>query len=78
MKKGQIEMVALVIALVIVIGGMTYGAITIAQDNKYVGNIDTKLVYDTTKCEIEFQNKIKFKSLEEAHSLGFQNAPNCT
>jgi len=77
MKKGQIETVAVVLSLLIVLGGIAYGTFTIANENRFVGDLNTKLVYDPSKCKISSINIQRFSSLDEAHSLGFKDAPNC-
>ncbi len=74
-KRGQIEVAILLV--IIVLGGITYGGYTIATSDKYIGDLNTHLVYDTTKCKLSINNAIKFNSLEQAHNSGFKNAPNC-
>ena len=83
----------LAIGLVVVISGIVYAGINIKEQQttqtdtttnaiaidyfKYVGDINTKLVYDITKCDFKSDKIVKFKTLEQAHSFGFKNAPNC-
>ncbi len=88
MRKGQIDIVILLaLGLIVVIGGTVYTGISIKESekqitdesllNKYVGDLNTKLIYDKNKCDIPSTNLVEFKSLEQAYSLGFKDAPNC-
>lgn len=89
MKKGQIEYALFIMAgLILVIGGTVYAGFSVREidafeakqktQTKYVGDVDTRLVYDKTKCNVYSDNTVTFQSLEQAHSLGFRGAPNCT
>ena len=79
MKRiGQIEITAFVIiGLIVVIGGVAYNAYNVSVKERYVGDLNTRWVYDITKCDIPPSKGVQFSSLEQAHKAGFQNAPNC-
>lgn len=79
-KKAQVVEgvgVAILIGLVIFIGGFSVNKII--SENRYVGDMNVKIVYDLKHCaigDIPLQQRISFGSLEEARSLGYNEA-NC-
>jgi len=80
-KKGSLEFGFGVLTLVFMIGATIYGSITMAEQNRFVGDKSTKLVYDDKKCKVdaivESKNQVNFKSLDEAYRSGYINAPDC-
>lgn len=90
-KRGQIELaILLAIGLIVVIGGTIYVGSSIAgsvsgseariiqgYDGGYVVDLNTNLIYNPKKCVVKLENYIFFSSLEQAHSFGYSDAPNC-
>jgi len=83
-KRGQLSLL-IALGLIIVISGTIYTGSTISKTSTkvddmnhiYLGDLNSNLVFDRTKCDIKLKNYVLFDSLEEAHSLGFKDIPNC-
>ena len=76
-KRGQTEIVIGSIILVgLVISGI-FASYSIFSENRYIGDKSTNLYYDLKECDtsnIDRNNLINFKSLEEAKQNGYEPA----
>ncbi|MBL7147484.1 MAG: hypothetical protein ISS82_01525 [Nanoarchaeota archaeon] len=76
-KKGEITLA--MIGVGIIISALVIGAINLSEERssrnlKYIGDKETKLVYDPTKCDVSHisnDNMVFFDSLKEAEEKGF-------
>lgn len=74
-KRGQAEAIgAIVLIGILILGG--YGSYKIISDNRYVGDKDTKIVYDLKYCNIKIakENVVSFTTKEKAYELDFKDA----
>ena len=80
-KKGRSELGFGIISLIVIIGATIYGSIALTEQNRFIGDTTTRLVYDNSKCNVDAiikpENQVRFKSFQEASGSGYANAPNC-
>ncbi|MFH1848788.1 MAG: hypothetical protein ABH879_01225 [archaeon] len=73
MKKGRAEIIGGFILLgLVIVGG--FSSYKIISENRYVGDRINYLYYDLKNCdakEIPADNRINFKSMDEAHKNGY-------
>lgn len=76
-KRGQVgEIIGAIILIgVLVLGGV--GSYKIISENRYVGDPNTKIVYDLKFCDIKNvldEKPLSFSNLEEAYKAGYKDA----
>jgi len=80
-KRGQLETLAVVVGVVVLLTSVVAGGIyseKIISNNRYVGDKDSNLVYDLSKCDISNvlkSNRVPFTSIDEALKDGYYEAP---
>lgn len=80
-KRGQLETTAVVIGVVLLLSSLVAGGIyseKIISANRYVGDKESKLVYDMSRCDVSNipkENKVSFENLNDAFAGGYYEAP---
>lgn len=80
-KRGQLETLAVVVGVVVLLTSIVAGGIyseKIISNNRYIGDKDSNLVYDLSKCDISNilkSNRVPFSSIDEALRDGYYEAP---
>lgn len=81
-KKGQIEAIFGILGILITGLVIVAGSMAIAEENRYVGDSSTKLIYDSKICDVEVlinqENRIYFDSLTEAYDKRYSHHPDCS
>ena len=76
-KRAQAEVVAGALILIVILAFGVVSSVGIINENRYVGDKDTKIYYDLKKCDISKiprENIISFKNLDEVTNNGYKPA----